>query len=296
MALAVLIPVVGVVGLVDSIAVGASAHRTTTSAGPSTAKLQKEITALQKELPKTYLSAAKAKKTYLSSASAATTYLKTATAAANLVNGNGYVMQGSANLADVHAQESEPLFITRDGLEFGVRTDPAAAATVQLTVTNGTGLTKYLVIGTTEVTLLNVGSPSYNLPLSNGQGAFVVTVASASAPLEVDTLTIGQQSSGGADQIWAQLVHTGSAHRRVVRASARYSDLRQGHVHRGARLATICSWWDSRAAVGRMNRPLASAVTTPSCRISPVVWTRRSSTDSVRARTTRGTSIGVGLR
>jgi hypothetical protein len=50
-AMAVLIPVVGAVGLADSIAVGASPHHAASGAAPSAAKLQKEITALRKSLP-----------------------------------------------------------------------------------------------------------------------------------------------------------------------------------------------------------------------------------------------------
>jgi hypothetical protein len=222
-ALAVLIPVVGAVGLADSIAEGASVHRTASSSHPSTAKLQKEITALKKAIPKTYLSAAKAKKTYLSSAgatskylsksSAASTYLTPSAAAAGLVNGNGYVQQGEANIANNTVADTQPLFTTRDGLTFTAKTNPAGLDTVQLQVQNSSGTIQYLTTGNSETTLLAAGAPTTGFPLgsgTNGKGVFVFSIVSSTAPYEIDTVTVGEQSVGGASEVWAQLVHTGS--------------------------------------------------------------------------------------
>jgi hypothetical protein len=210
-ALAVLIPVAGAVIWAGSVAEGASAHRTVTSAAPSTAKLQKEITALKNEIPKTYLSAAKAKKTYLSSAAAKSTYLKTSTAATNLINGNGYILQGEVAIPDVSASDSQPLFATRDGLKFYVRTN--SPPKVQLQVVNDSGTIQYLMSGSTETTLYAVGGPAYDLSLGNGAtgvGEFTMSIVSAAAPLEIDTLNIAQQPSGSGSDVWAQLVHSGS--------------------------------------------------------------------------------------
>jgi hypothetical protein len=204
--LAVLIPVVAAAGLADSISVGAATQHPSSS-HPSTAKLQKEITALKRELPTTYVSVAKAKKTYLTSSQANKTYLSQVNAASTLIHGHGTVIQDTVSIANGDNEPSTALLATPSGATFSVET---ASGDVTLIVQNNSSQDQTLILGNAErdlpageITPVVLGTPTES-------GEYVMSILRSTSPLQIDTLTLGKSAGSGSSIVFfAQLVHSG---------------------------------------------------------------------------------------
>jgi hypothetical protein len=203
--LAVLIPVVAAAGLADSISASAATHHLSSS-HPSTAKLQKEITALKRELPRTYLSATKAKHTYLTSSQADKTYLSQAKAASTLIQGQGTVIQGTVAIPN---GDNEPMatLLTAPGEDtFQVFT---ASGDVTLVVQNNSKQDQILTRGSTEQDLPAGEYSPVILGSTTDNNEVVLSILRSTSPLQIDTLTLGE-SAGSSIVFFAQLIHSGS--------------------------------------------------------------------------------------
>jgi hypothetical protein len=196
-ALTVLTAVVTLTGVAETFSAGAATHRVSVSSPPSTAKLQKEITALKREVSKHYLRAAKARSTYLRRSKAARTFIK----------GHGSVVQGTlANL--VLSNTPTTLLTSPGGLTFKVANTIDNG--VELEISNNTSRTQTLMMGSNEQDLAPNAVTSLALDLP---GQFEMQILNNSSPLEIDTLSLVEDMTGGPEagpNFWAQLVHSGS--------------------------------------------------------------------------------------
>jgi hypothetical protein len=187
--LAVVIAVLAAVGLADSMAMGASRHPVSASKQPSTAKLQREITALKAHVAKDYLSAAKSKTTF--------------------VNGNGAIAQGSVNFPSGAGGPATLLTAPGNG---PIQISSSIDSGVQLSIANHTSQTETAIVtkaamlnGTSETDL--AANTTTSIALSPSSAQYTIQILRSTSPLRVDTLTLSEYVPGPGVRFIGQLVH-----------------------------------------------------------------------------------------